>query len=70
MEYCETFRGASSAQGYGFYPKRCCDISKCELARAIRITANTCEFISFIAPRKGESFQEDLYPECQSEEPA
>lgn len=46
------FKTTVSGRGYGFYPKRCVDVTKCELMRGLKLTDNTVETISFIAPRK------------------
>lgn len=70
LHMCDSYKTTVSGRGYGFYPKRCVDVMKNELMRAIKLTDNTVEFISFIAPRKAESFQSDLFPDCNSEEPS
>lgn len=38
--------------------------------RAIKLSENFVEFISFIIPRRSEHFQEDLYPPCIDMNPA
>lgn len=67
FHYCMDYRTNVSARGYGFLPKRAVDVSKCELMKCLKLTDNAVEAISFIAPRKADSFQEDLFPDCNSE---
>jgi len=59
-----------SQKGMGFLPKRYVDVGRNELVRAIKLTENYIETISFIQPRKGGDFQEDLFPDCIAETPA
>ncbi|XP_049958996.1 coronin-7 isoform X1 [Schistocerca serialis cubense] len=50
-------------QGLSFLPKNVCDVSSVEFARAMRLTNNTIEPLSFTVPRlKSELFQDDLFP--------
>mmetsp|Transcript_32550 Transcript_32550/g.29399 ORF Transcript_32550/g.29399 Transcript_32550/m.29399 type:complete len:343 (+) Transcript_32550:236-1264(+) len=58
------------AKGLGWVPKRCVDTTKNELARCIKLTNTTIEWVTFRALRKSSVFQPDLYPDCISEEPA
>ena len=52
-------------------PKRVVDVMSCEVAKAVKLTAKTIEYVSFKVPRKnGSSFQPDLFPPCRSIEPA
>lgn len=51
-------------------PKRVVDVMSCEVARAVRLTAKTVEYVSFKVPRKAGNFQADLFPPCKSIEPA
>jgi hypothetical protein len=39
-----------------FLPKRCMNINKKEIARAIRFTGKKAQYITFRLPRKAESF--------------
>jgi len=57
-------------KGIGFVPKRYVNVGTNELMRALKLTNNTIEFITFNAMRKTEGFQEDLYPPCISGEPS
>ncbi|XP_021932217.1 coronin-7 isoform X4 [Zootermopsis nevadensis] len=50
-------------QGLSFLPKSVCDVSNVEFARALRLTNNTIEPLSFTVPRiKSDLFQDDLFP--------
>ncbi|RZC40501.1 coronin-7 [Asbolus verrucosus] len=50
-------------QGLSFLPKNVCDVSNVEFAKALRLTNNTIEPLSFSVPRiKTELFQDDLFP--------
>jgi coronin-1B/1C/6 len=51
-------------------PKRGVDVMACEVARGVRLTAKTVEYVSFKVPRKAGNFQVDLFPPCRSTEPA
>lgn len=50
-------------QGLSFLPKNVCDVSSVEFAKALRLTNNTIEPLSFTVPRiKTDLFQDDLFP--------
>lgn len=68
LHYLNDMRTTVSGKGYGFLPKRCVDVQKNEIMKALKLSENYVEFISFVAPRKSDIFQEDLYPECIGEE--
>jgi len=53
-----------------FYPKRAMNVSECEIARALKLTPNKIEPISFRVPRKSELFHDDLFPDCYAGEPS
>ena len=58
-----TYRSTASARGMAFLPKRGVDVSKLEACRLLKLTTNSVEPLSFIVPRKSDSFQPDLYPD-------
>lgn len=64
------FRSSVSAKGMAFVPKRGLDIMGCETARLLKLTSNTVEPLSFRVPRKSEAFQDDIFPDTASGEPA
>jgi coronin-1B/1C/6 len=63
-------RSAVSAKGMAWVPKRGLNILGCETARLLKLTTNSVEPLQFFVPRKAECFQEDLYPNTSSNEPA
>lgn len=64
------FRSSISAKGMAFIPKRGLDVMQCETARLLKLTSNSVEPLSFRVPRKSEAFQDDIFPDTPSNEPA
>jgi WD40 repeat protein len=58
------FRGSGSHKGVGWLPKRCMNVAKCEVARALRVMRDSVIPVSFMVPRKSEMFQTDLFPDA------
>mmetsp|Transcript_2364 Transcript_2364/g.3399 ORF Transcript_2364/g.3399 Transcript_2364/m.3399 type:complete len:469 (+) Transcript_2364:77-1483(+) len=56
------YRSMTPAKGMAMVPKRGLNISKCETARLLKLTSNSVEPLSFVVPRKADSFQDDIYP--------
>jgi hypothetical protein len=69
IHFLSEYKSASPQRGMGWTPKLCLDLSSCEIARLLKITATACEPISFTVPRKGDIFQDDLYPPTFAGEP-
>lgn len=59
-----------STRGCDMLPKTACNVMKCEIARFIKLTGDTVEPISFIVPRKSESFQDDIFPDTAAGVPS
>ncbi|KAF9175238.1 Coronin-like protein crn1 [Mortierella sp. AD011] len=57
-------------RGLGFMPKRGLNVNECEIARAYKVSNGFVEPISFTVPRKSDSFQADLFPDCIGDEAA
>ncbi|KAF9107592.1 Coronin-like protein crn1 [Mortierella sp. AM989] len=57
-------------RGLAFMPKRALNVNECEIARAYKVSNGIVEPISFTVPRKSDSFQADLFPDCVGDEPA
>ncbi|KAG0267354.1 Coronin-like protein crn1 [Mortierella polycephala] len=57
-------------RGVGFMPKRALNVNDCEIARAYKVSSGIVEPISFTVPRKSDSFQADLFPDCIGDEAA
>jgi coronin-1B/1C/6 len=70
FHYLSEFKSATPQRGVAFYPKRACNISETEIARALKLTPNKVEPISFRVPRKSELFHDDLFPDTFSGEPS
>ncbi|KAG0240636.1 Coronin-like protein crn1 [Mortierella sp. GBA43] len=64
------FASTSPQRGIGFLPKRALNVNECEIARIYKVSNTTVEPISFTVPRKSDSFQADLFPDCIGAEPA
>lgn len=60
--YVDQFGAKEPQRGICMAPKRSLDVSNCEIARFMRLTQNGLEPVSFTVPRKGDHFQDDLYP--------
>jgi WD40 repeat protein len=70
IHYLSEFKSATPQRGLAFYPKRGLNVSECEIARALKLTPNKIEPISFRVPRKSELFHDDLFPDTFSGEPS
>ena len=71
VDFLYAYKGKEPQKGFSFMPKRVVDVMACEVARGVRMTAKTIEYVQFKVPRKnGTSFQPDLFPPCRSIEPA
>jgi len=54
----------------GAMPKRGCDVTTNEIVKLFRVVGTKLEPLSFKVPRKSDLFQEDIFPDCRSDEPA
>ncbi|EDO39281.1 predicted protein, partial [Nematostella vectensis] len=71
--YCywiSNYQAKQAQKGIGFMPKRGCNVDINEMSRIFRLIKGSCEVVSFTCPRKSELFQDDLYPDTLSDEPA
>jgi coronin-1B/1C/6 len=67
----DEFRSGVSQKGIAMCPKRGYNVPRCEIARFLKLTSKgTVDPVSFIVPRKSECFQDDIYPDAISGEPA
>jgi len=57
-------------KGIAMLPKRAVNVSKCEITRLYKVSGTAVIPIEFTVPRKGDQFQEDLYPETRSWQPS
>ncbi|TFJ81076.1 hypothetical protein NSK_007719 [Nannochloropsis salina CCMP1776] len=56
------YRSTTPSKGCCLVPKRGLDVLRCETARVLKLTTSSVEPLSFIVPRKGGFFQDDLFP--------
>eukprot|EP01132_Coremiostelium_polycephalum_P011379 gene11379-13935_t len=70
FHYLSEYKSATPQRGVCFIPKRACNVPECEIARALKLTPNSMEPISFRVPRKSDIFQEDIYPDTYAGEPS
>ena len=70
--YLSTYQSSDPQKGCGYMPKRGCNVNNNEVIRFFKIhsTKPICEPISFTVPRKSELFQDDIFPDTASDEPA
>ncbi|XP_025083235.1 coronin-2B-like isoform X3 [Pomacea canaliculata] len=70
--FLNAYQSSSPQRGLGMMPKRGCDIRRCEITRFYKLhgAKNLVEPISMIVPRKGDNFQEDIYPPTASTIPS
>lgn len=57
-------------KGMAWMPSRYLNVAECEIARAYKVAGGHIEPISFIVPRKSDSFQSDIFPPAASGKPA
>lgn len=58
-------------RGFAVAPKRTVNVKENEIIRAYKLLNDRAiEPVSFICPRRAESFQDDIYPDAPSAEPA
>lgn len=75
VHWLSTYSSNVSQRGLGYMPKRGCDVTNCEIARFYKLHKESqhsekCEPISMTVPRKSDLFQEDIFPDFCSDEPA
>ncbi|ODQ67960.1 DUF1900-domain-containing protein [Nadsonia fulvescens var. elongata DSM 6958] len=59
------YQSSDPQRGIAFLPKRALDMHKNEVVRAFKtVNDSHVEPISFIVPRRAETFQMDIYPDC------
>lgn len=65
------FASTDPQRGFAVAPKASVSVKDNEILRAFKtVNDNMIEPISFIVPRKSETFQQDIYPDCPSDKPA
>lgn len=64
------YKSSVSAKGAAWCPKTSLNVQACECARILKLTSNSVEPLSFVVPRKSESFQDDIFPDTAGTTPA
>lgn len=71
FEYLSQYSSPDPQRGVAFMPKRGVNLHETEITRAYKtVNDQYIEPISFIAPRRAEAFQSDIYPPCTGTKPA
>ncbi|PYH49132.1 coronin [Aspergillus saccharolyticus JOP 1030-1] len=71
FEYLAEYKSADPQRGIAFMPKRGVNTHENEVTRAFKTVNDTyIEPVSFIVPRRAETFQDDIYPPTIGVKPA
>jgi len=69
LHFCSQYGSNDPTAAVGAMPKRGVDVNTCEIMKLFRVQGTKLEPLSFKVPRKSDLFQEDLFPDCRSDEP-
>jgi coronin-1B/1C/6 len=70
IHYCSQYGSNDPTAAIGSMPKRGVDVNTCEIVKLFRVQGTKLEPLSFKVPRKSDLFQEDIFPDCRSDEPS
>lgn len=71
FEYLSEYKSTEPQRGIAFLPKRGVNLKENEVMRAFKtVNDNYIEPVSFIVPRRAETFQDDIYPPTTGLKPA
>jgi len=70
VHFLSEYSDSQTTKGIGWLPKTSMDTSKCEVARALRLSRDQIQPISFQVPRKSDMFQADIFPDTYAGVPA
>ncbi|PWN97572.1 DUF1900-domain-containing protein [Tilletiopsis washingtonensis] len=70
LHYLTEYKSTEPQRGLTFVPRRALNADENEIARAYKVTGNMVQPISFLVPRRAESFQSDIFPPAPSSKPA
>jgi len=65
-QFINEYLDANPCRGADMIPKRFLDTNVNEVARILKLSADVLEPISFICPRRADTFQADLYPDTNA----
>jgi len=68
IHYLNEYKSNTPQRGMCMVPKRCVNVSDCEIVRLMKVGVKTVEPIAFQVPRKSDVFQDDIFPDCFSGE--
>lgn len=70
LHFLSEYKSSDPQRGLNFLPRRALDVSQNEIARGFKLAGGSIEPLSFIVPRKSDSFQSDIFPPAPSIEAA
>jgi WD40 repeat protein len=70
IKFANEYRGDNQQKSVSFFPKRCMNFNKCEIARIAKLTKDSIEYVSFFVPKRNEGYDAAVYPDCLAGEPA
>ncbi|KIR41183.1 deoxyuridine 5'-triphosphate nucleotidohydrolase [Cryptococcus deuterogattii 99/473] len=70
LHFLNEYKTSDPQRGMTLLPRRALDTQEHEIARVYKLSGGCVEPLSFIVPRKSESFQSDIFPPANSVEPA
>nr|XP_022339588.1 coronin-1B-like isoform X2 [Crassostrea virginica] len=71
VHYLSLYQSKDPTRGFGVMCKRGLNINNCEIMRIYKLlNTGQVEVIPFTVPRKSELFQDDIYPDTASDQPA
>jgi len=70
IHYISQYGSNEPTRGCASMPKRGCDVNTNEVVRLYKVAGNVVQPLSFKVPRKSEMFQDDIFPDCRSDEAA
>ncbi|GAA5996308.1 hypothetical protein JCM5350_006508 [Sporobolomyces pararoseus] len=68
--YLSDYTSPNPQRGLCLAPERASDVGSTEIVKAYKAAGTMIEPISFVVPRKSDSFQSDLFPPAPSDQPA
>ncbi|RKP26543.1 hypothetical protein SYNPS1DRAFT_32706 [Syncephalis pseudoplumigaleata] len=64
------YKSSEPQRGIAFMPKYALNAHDCEVARAYKVLGHLIEPISFVVPRRADTFQADIFPPTPGQQPA
>jgi len=70
VHFVSQFASNEPTRGVASMPKRGCDVNTNEVVKLFKVTGAQIHPLSFKVPRKSDMFQDDIFPDCRSDEAA